>query len=196
MFRDNRGIAPLLTVICALAIAVPALAQEPSEAEMAAMMAAGQPGEHHQHEAFMEGSWDVALTMWMPGAPAPMNTEGAATFTTILDGRYMQQSYTGDFMGMEFEGLGTSGYDNIGKQHITTWTDNTSTTPILDTGQCSDGGTTIEWQGSVPDPATGSMVTTRTEQVKESDDKFTLISYSVDADGEETPMMKLVYTRK
>jgi hypothetical protein len=196
MFRNKRGFAPVLAMLCLVMISVPVLAQEAAEADMAAMMAAGQPGEHHQHMAFQEGSWNVKGQFWMPGAPGPMESDGTATFKWILGGRFMHQSYSSQFMGMDFQGIGTTGYDNLGKKYMATWTDNMTTSIMSETGQCDGSGKKTEWKGSMPDPASGEVVATRSEQIVESNDKFSLMSYGIGPDGSEFPIMKLVYTRK
>jgi hypothetical protein len=196
MLRDKRGIIPIFAIICVLLAPAPLLAEEAGDAEMAAMMAANQPGEHHQHMAFMEGSWDVDAKFWMPGAPEPMEAKATAVYTSILGGRYLQQSYTSEFMGMPFEGLGTTGYDNMGKQYVATWTDNMNTAIMSETGQCDGTGKKTDWHGEIPDPASGKMIPTHSEQIVEGNDKFTYTSYTVGPDGTESPMMELVYTRK
>ena len=196
MLRDKRGIIHSFAIIGVLLAPAPLLAEEPSEADMAAMMAAGQPGEHHQHMAFMEGSWDVDARFWMPGAPGPMEAKGAAVYTPILGGRYLQQSYTSDFMGMPFEGIGTTGYDNMNKEYVATWTDNMSTGIMRDTGQCDGTGKKTVYHGEMPDPASGTMLPTRTEYIMASNDKFTMTMYSTGPDGTESKIMELVYTRK
>ncbi len=196
MYLKKRLFLPVLTSTCFLLAVAPLPAQEPSETDMAAMMAAGQPGEHHEHMAFLEGSWNVAATFWMPGAPDPMETKGESTYEWVLGGRYMHQSYTGDFMGMKFEGIGVTGYDTMGKKYVATWTDNMNTAIMSETGQCDGTGKKTEWKGQIPDPASGEMVSTRTVHIVESNDKFVMTSYAIGPDGTESPMMKLVYTRK
>lgn len=196
MSRTKHLFPSILAATCFLLTVAPVPAQEPSEADMAAMMAAGQPGEHHGHMAFMEGSWNVAATFWMPGSPEPMETKGEATYQWILGGRYMQQTYTGDFMGAKFEGMGITGYDNMGEKYVATWTDTMNTAIMSETGQCDGTGKKTVWKGQIPDASTGQMVTTRTEQVVESSDKFVMTAYLTSPDGTESPMMKLVYTRK
>jgi len=196
MLRDKRGFIPLFAIICVLLAPAPLLAEEPSEADTAAMMAAGQPGDHHQHLAVMEGSWDVAGRFWMPGAPAPMEAEGAATITRVLGGRYLHQDYTTNLMGMDFKGFGTIGYDNFSKQYQATWTDNMTTGILFDTGQCDGTGKKTVFHGEMPDAATGSVLPTRTEYIVESNDKFIMAMYNVNSDGTDFKMMELVYTRK
>jgi hypothetical protein len=196
MIRSKRGLAPIFMVICLTLMAAPIPAQDTAEADMAAMMAAGQPGEHHKHMAFQEGSWNVKGQFWMAPSAPPMESDGTATFKWILDGRFMQQKYSSQFMGMDFQGIGTTGYDNMGKKYMATWTDNMTTSIMSETGQCDGSGKKTEWKGAMADPASGQMVSTRTEQIVESNDKFSLMSYGTGPDGSEFPIMKLVYTRK
>jgi hypothetical protein len=196
MIQHKRGLVPALFLISGLLLAPPLMAQDPGDEEMAAMMAAGQPGEHHKHLGFMAGEWNVKASFWMPGSPEAMTSDGTAAFKWVLGGRYMRQDYTSQFMGMPFQGIGTTGYDNVGKQYQSTWTDNMSTTIMSEHGQCDGSGKKFSFTGEMPDPGSGTMLATRTEQVVESQDRFVLTSYAKGPDGKEMKLMELVYTRK
>jgi len=61
-----------------------------------------------------------------PGAPAQVH-DGTSVHRLVLGGRFLEQSYTGMAMGMPFEGLGYTGYDNATKRYVGTWMDTFST---------------------------------------------------------------------
>jgi len=197
--RFSLRSTPWIVVVAALAIGSPLVAQE-GEGEMdpamQAMIAAGTPGEHHEHMAFLEGAWDVSAKFWMPGSSEPMTSGGQASFQWVLGGRYLHQAYRGEFMGMPFEGFGVTGYDNIAGRHVATWIDSISTAIMSETGQCEDGGRTIVWHGEMPDPATGTTMQTRTVETRDSDDRFVMTSFMTAPDGGELKTMELVYTRE
>jgi hypothetical protein len=183
-----------LLVSAGLLMAAEEKAAAPSEADLA-VMAAMAPGEHHAHLAATAGDWNVAIKMWMdPARPEAVESTGAAKFFPILGGRYMVQEYSGSFMGMEFRGRGTTGYDNLQEKYVSTWLDNMSTAVSMESGHCDGTGRKYDWSGEMPDPVSGGMIRTRTEQVIEGD-HMSLTSYGVTNDG-EYKMMEIIYTRK
>ncbi len=104
------------------------LAQDPSKKEMSAeekaameaMMKAATPGDAHKNLARMVGRWDATVKMYaQPGAPAQVST-GTSVNKLVLGGRWVQESFDGNFMGMPFSGIGYTGYDNLKKQYVGT----------------------------------------------------------------------------
>ncbi|MCZ6649378.1 MAG: DUF1579 domain-containing protein [Acidobacteria bacterium] len=183
-----------LVVTAGLLMAGDEKAAAPTAADEA-MMAAMTPGEHHEHLAATAGNWEVALKMWMdPSQTEPVESTGTAKFYPVMGGRYMVQEYSGDWMGMEFTGRGTTGYDNLAGKYVSTWVDNMSTTISMESGHCDGTGRKYDWAGEMPDPISGDMVKTRTEQTIEGN-RMRLTSYAV-TDGGERKMMEIVYTRK
>src|SRR5579859_6512689 len=95
--------------------------------DMKTMMAAAAPGEPQKMLAKSAGTWTATVTMWMqPGTPPQVST-AQATNEMILGGRYLRSTNTGKFMGMPFEGLGLTGYDNVRKLYVNSWVDNMGT---------------------------------------------------------------------
>lgn len=89
------------------------------------------PGQSHQFLAKQEGDWDVAVKTWMqPGAP-PSESAWMAHGKMILGGRYLQIPYHGKMMGMPYEVLTTTAFDNHLDSFITSWIDNMGTVTTL-----------------------------------------------------------------
>src|ERR1700686_4569778 len=113
------------TVLVAFTATLAAAADDPKaqaaaqqKAEMDAMMKAATPGDAHKKLGPMVGTFDCDVKMFMqPGAP-PTAGVGVAVNTWALDGRWVQQQFTGTFMGMPFTGIGYTGYDNIKKKYV------------------------------------------------------------------------------
>ena len=61
-----------------------------------------------------------------PGAP-PDVSEGSSENRWVLGGRYLQQIYKGSSMGMPFEGIGYTAYDNVQEQYLGFWMDSFGT---------------------------------------------------------------------
>jgi hypothetical protein len=163
-------------------------------AMMEAMTKAATPGEPHKDLANYAGTWNTRINMWMaPGAP-PMTSEGTSENKVIM-GRYLEQRFKGSFMGMPFEGLGYTGYDNIKKQYWGTWMDNMSTGTMVSTGWSPDKNTMM-FTSMMPDPLTGKD--TRVEQritVKDPD-HHVMEMWGAAPDGTLYRMMEITYARK
>ena len=95
-----------------------------SEAEMMqAWHKAATPADGHKRLEPMVGTFKTRVTFVMgPGAP-PNVGEGMSEHRWVLGGRYVEQRYNGDSMGMPFEGLGYTGYDNAQRKYVGTWMD-------------------------------------------------------------------------
>ena len=136
-------------------------------AEDKAMMEAfermGRVGENHKLLESMVGEWDAKVTMWMkPGAP-PSESTGSMVTRAVYGGRYFHGTYKGDMMGQPFEGVATSGYDNVSGKFWSTWVDSMSTGISYSTGSYDPATKCITYTGEMADPmaaqrATGYLV--------------------------------------
>src|SRR5205807_8613951 len=147
-----------LLLLSSLAVfaADPAKKKEPTaeeKAAMDAMMKAASPGEQHKKLESLVGTWNATMKMYMqPGAPA-QESHGTAVDEAILGGRFVQEKFNGQFMGMPFNGIGYFGYDNMKKQYVASWIDNMGTSLMTLTGT-SDSPNEFTFKGSAPDPMT------------------------------------------
>jgi hypothetical protein len=195
-----RGIA----ILCLMALSAPVVAQDkkaegkaPGEAEMAAMMAAAQPGENHQHLGRMAGDWEYTSKMWMaPGQP-PEESKGTMHGETVMGGRYVQHHWKGNMAGMPFEGLGTEGYDNVTKQFISSWIDNMGTGIMSSKGSCDAAGKVCTMVGDMADPMSGKNVTVKFVLTWADSDHFKNEMFMKDpASGSEMKTMEINAWRK
>ncbi len=188
-----RKLTSLMLVVCATCMNV-ALAQ-PNDDEMKAMMAYMTPGQVHQMMAKSAGTWSGAITMWMkPGAP-PMNVTGESKNEMILGGRYLQSKNTGNMMGMPFEGIGVTGYDNAKKMFVSSWIDNMGTGMMYLEGVWDDATKSIKLSGKMVDPITGKDVPVK-ENIKFVDDNTQIMEMYMDDNGKEFKSMEIKYTKK
>lgn len=162
---------------------------------MEEMMKLAQPGEHHKHLADLVGSWTYTQKTWMDPSQPPMETTGTAESKAILEGRFIETIYKGEFMGMPFEGHGIDGYDNMTKKHTGFWVDNLGTMNMSMSGSCDKGGKVTTLSVDYLDPMTGKDTT------------FKMISTVVDKDhvhsegwtkvgSDEFKMMEIEMTRR
>jgi hypothetical protein len=185
----------MLFLVAALAVAAfagdekKAAQQQPDAAAMQAMMAAMQPGEHHEHLKKLVGNYDYTIKMWMDPSAPPQESTGKRTAELLLGGRYLEEKFTGNFMGMPFEGVGLMGYDNVNKQYVGTWIDNMSTGIMSMHGTCDKG--TWNMTGESTDPMTGKKMTTRSVVKIVDDNTFTMEMFGPGPDGKEMRMMEM-----
>ena len=179
--------------------ALPALAQEskqPSQEEMAAMMAAATPGPHHQAMTKTVGTWDTNAKFWMaPGQP-PTESVGTTTIEGLMDGRFIMEKTNAPMMGMPWEGRGLWGFDNTTKKHVGIWFDSFGTMMMNFEGTCDGACKVVTMKATYMDPMTNSMKTMKSVTKKVTDDQNVNELYDVAKDGKETKMGEITYKRK
>ena len=189
----------LVSFTATLAIAADdpkAKAAAQQQAEMEAMMKAATPGDAHKKLGAMVGTFNSDVKMWMePGAP-PTGGTGVSENTWALDGRFVQQQFSGTFMGMPFHGIGYTGYDNIKKKYIGSWMDNMSTSMMVSTGTPDPGGRSITFMSTMDDPMTGKSSEVKETVTVVDNDHHTLEMWGADPDGKMFKMMEIAYSRK
>ncbi len=166
------------------------------QAIQAARMEYMTPREPHQMMAAKAGEYAVTGEMWqMPDAP-PMPFEGSSRLESIMDGRYLVEKFEGDFMGMPFEGMGISGFDNLTETYVGAWIDNMSTGILRSEGTPSGDGKIIHYTMDHPDFLKGTYKKTTMVEKTQDADHFTVVFYNTTPEGEEYKHMVLRYARK
>jgi hypothetical protein len=188
-----------ITICIALlfAFAFPANAQMTDSATMMKnWMNYMTPSKEHKMMESWNGTWTGEISMWMaPGAP-PTKSNGIATNTMLLGGRYQQSSYKSMFNNMPFEGMSTLAFDNAKKVFISTWIDNMGTGIMVGEGPWDETTKTITLKGNMVDPTSGSNVAFH-ENFKVIDNDHQLMEMFVPGpDGNEMKTMEVKYTRK
>jgi len=183
----------LLLLAAASGYCLPVLAQTADETQ--AWVTYMTPGSIHQMMAKSAGDWTGKATFWMqPGAP-PTTAEVAAKQEMILGGRYLKSVNTGNMMGMPFEGIGITAYDNARKIFITSWIDNMGTGIMTLEGTWDDKSKSITFTGKAVDPMTGKEAPVK-EVIKFVDDNNQVIQMFQQANGKEFKSMEIFSTRK
>ena len=168
-----------------------------SATEMKAWMDYSTPGESHKALAKSDGSWNGEVTMWHSADGAPMSSKATITNKMILGGRYQQSSFSGNFMGMPFEGIGTLGYDNYLKKFVSTCVDNMGTGIMKMEGTWEEGSKSMTLTGSSVNHANGKECKMR-EVYKVVDANTEIMEmYGPDSKtGKEYKTMEIKFTRK
>ncbi|RXK87433.1 DUF1579 domain-containing protein [Filimonas effusa] len=168
-----------------------------SATEMKAWQEYATPGASHEALAKSNGSWNGEVTMWHSADGAPMSSKATITNKMILGGRYQQSNFSGNFMGMPFEGMSIVGYDNYLKKFISTWVDNMGTGIMKMEGPWDESSKSMTLTGSSINPANGKECKMR-EVYKIVDAKTEIMEmYGPDSKtGKEYKMMEIKFTRK
>ena len=188
--------------VCAVMLMVggaPVVGQQEQGDEAAAMEAwqkASTPGEVHAFLAKKAGEWKIVTKMWMQPDTPPMESTGSGTVEMVLGGRYLMEKMSGTAMGMPFEGMGITGYDNMTGVVTMVWYDNMGTMTLIATGEYEKPGLPVGVSGTMLDPMSGMEVKVRMVTTIISDDasKF---EYFVTPPGDAPEMLTMVleYTR-
>jgi len=161
---------------------------------MTDMMAAGTPGAEHAALASLVGSWKVEGMTWEPGMePTPM--VATAETKALLDGRYIVEDFTSDFMGMPFQGRLTQGYNNVTGQYWSVWFDSMSTGCWVSYGTETSPGV-IELHGTANDILTPAGRPMRMTVTVDSADSYTMRMYDTRQGAGEFKSMELHYKRQ
>lgn len=181
----------LLAILCSAASFLSAQ----TEQEMKAWQEYMTPGAPHQMLAAADGEWEAEVTMWMDPAAEPTKSTGSVTNKMILGGRYQYSTYTGNTMGMPFEGISITGYDNAEKVYVNTWIDNMGTGMMTLKGTWDETSKTIHLKGKMVDPMTGKEEDIR-ETFKFADNKTQVMEMFGTKDGKEMKWMEITFKKK
>jgi hypothetical protein len=168
---------------------------EPSAADFDAFMKFSQPGKEHALLKQMAGTFDADVeTSMAPGAPV-IKSKATQKGEMLLGGRYLRGVFSGDMMGMPFQGFGITGYDNQKKKYFSTWIDSMSTGMMVAEGSADASGKVLTFTGTYDDPMLGRKVNYRHVTTIVSPDKFTFEMFMAGEDGKEHRSMFTTYTR-
>lgn len=198
------GIAALLLFPAGVALAttVPAFQEKKATPAVAPkddpailkMMEFATPGPSHKVLDARVGKWSVQAKMFEPGGE-PSESTGTSEMKWILGGRFLQDTFTGEFMGQPFHGEGRTGYDNLKKKYVSSWLDDAGTGIYVYEGSYDAASKTFSFVGDMPDTNAGKYVKSRTVEKWTDNDHFTVQTHVPGPDGKEFLMMQLDYSR-
>lgn len=152
------------------------------------------PGDMHKMMAKADGEWKYDMSMWMAPGTEPTKSTGTCTNRMILGGRYQESTFKGSFMGMPFEGISVTGYDNAKKMFHSNWIDNMGTGIMNSEGKWDDAAKAIVLMGKSFDPSSGKEMTTKTMMKIIDDNNHVMEMYMVD-NGQDVKTMELKLTK-
>jgi Protein of unknown function (DUF1579) len=154
------------------------------------------PGAAHKLLEPLVGEWNAEVKMWMTSDAPPTITKGTAKYSWTLKDRFVQQEFSGEFMGKPFRGISFTGYDNVRQKYRSVWIDDMSTTMVISEGDADSDGKVISFGGDYACPMTG-------EKHKETKQIYRILSADKHifemhdpTKGDNSRTMEIIYTRK
>lgn len=197
------ALASLLVTTFALhsASAADAIKTAAPDAKMAEMMKkmkeAGTPGAPHKMLADMAGDWSYTSKHWMAPDAKPEEGKGTSHLKMIMGGRWLQHETKTMMMGMPYEGMGLTGYDNVKKTYETTWVDNMGTSLMKGEGSFDTASKTIKDSGTYSCPITEKERSYRAEWklIDKNNMVYSMYGTGMDPKGPEFKTMELTFKR-
>ena len=152
-----------------------------------------KPAEHEEL-AKSVGTWNVAMKWWMAPDAEPMTSNGTTVMSLAMNGHFLKQEFTGDWMGNVFHGLGFIGYDTIDKEFVSIWMEDVH--PILWVGRGKQKDGVITYEGTHPNHMTGEQEMGVFTFQHVGPDKMTITMYRLTEDVSREKQGELLYTRK
>ncbi|MCI0585664.1 MAG: DUF1579 domain-containing protein [Planctomycetes bacterium] len=109
------------------------------------------PGENHAKLAPLLGKWDTKTTI------LGMATQGTSESRWLVDGRWLQEEWSGEMMGQKGRGWVTLGYDNFKKKYVVSFVDSFSTTMNTAAGAWDQTGKVLTAHGFLDEPMTSEQ---------------------------------------
>ena len=138
------------------------------------------------HEALLKGvgDWEGTLTMILPGMP-PM-VEDATETVTALGKFHTLSDFRCEFMGIPYQGHGTTSYDPEKEELLNTWSDNMGPFTQIMRGKYDLKTGVCEMRWEAPGP-TGEVIPHRSIMTG-TEDAYDLKFYMETPDGEINSM--------
>jgi hypothetical protein len=154
-------------------------------------------GPEHKILENLVGEWDVKVRFYFPDPKKPSESKGIMTRNMILGGNFLQESFTGEFVGQPFAGLSLIGFDANKERFVTIWCDSMSTSMSQTQGIYDERKKALTSLGELHDPNTKKMMRARDVLRIISKDEQLLEMYRQPKGApEEFKIMEVVYTRK
>lgn len=175
-----------------------ALAPLPDSVMMKNWQAYATPGEMQKWMASSNGTWNGKVLLWHKSGMAPDSSNSTSVNKMIMGGRYQVSNFTGNMMGMPFEGMSIMAYDNAKKVYISTWIDNMGTGISTMEGNWDAATKTMTMTGKMVNAGRGDGSEVVARQVFRviDDTHHVMEMYGPGDDGKEFKWMEINFTKK
>ncbi len=184
-----------LALLAPLAVCADDPAADPATAKMMqAMEELGKPGPEHARLAERAGDWKATTTMFGPGPDAGTTYVGSAHCELLYGGRFLQQTFHGQWMGKPFTGTEISGYDRFKNKFVDTWFDDAGTGILMFEGTADAATGVVTQTGRCASPM--GMMNYKTTTTPVADGKYEFTMFMVNEEGHEEKHMHILYERQ
>jgi len=166
--------------------------KEPSAMDIYAELST--PGAPHKLLERMAGTWRMQGDCRMEPGGDWIEHTGISEQRMVLGGRFLQQDFKGEMLGIPFTGIGFTGYDNHTEKYVSTWLDSFGTGIYHFEGTGSSDGKSITQTCSYDDPVRGPLTWRNVTRIVDAT-TLEFRMYTIDSSGREDEMAVLVYTR-
>ena len=174
----------------------PSTMTEEQKAMQARMQEFMTPNANHEVLKSLAGSWKASVQFWMDSKGEPQVSDGTSEAKIIMNGRFLEQTFNGSFMGQPFEGRGIYGYDNLRKEYTGLWFDSMSTGIMMSSAQYNSETKVMSEEGSMSCPITNETHRQYKATTTIVDaDHYTYETFMKDKDGQEFRSMLITYSR-
>ena len=156
-----------------------------------------KPGPMHEMMKSWNGNWKQETTTWdYPGAE-PRTSKGKCMNEMILGGRYQRSTSTGEMMGMPFQGISMTCFDNDKQTFKTTWIDDVGTGMVVMEGPWDEMSKSMSLAGSMVDPSSADEKEIAVRQLYKVEDEkhHTMQMFVPGKDSKEFMMMEMKFTK-
>jgi Protein of unknown function (DUF1579) len=156
-----------------------------------------KPGPEHKMLAKLSGNWTAEVKAWF-GPGEPKESKGTLARKMILDGRYLQETFDGEFFGTKFKGVGLIAYDTAKKKYVMAWIDNMATGISISEGSYDPKTKAYTYIGEEDGPEMGKMKTRDVLSiVSDDEERFEMFRTPLkEKDAKEFKVVEITYARK
>ncbi|CAG1005488.1 hypothetical protein PHYC_03235 [Phycisphaerales bacterium] len=160
---------------------------------------APKPGTEHKLLDGFLGTWEGGGKMWMAPDQSPMEFNGSATRTWVLDGMWVKEDVQGppsEHMPVPFKGLGMIGYNTAEKKYEMLWFENMATWHSSATGTYDAAKKVFTFQGDCIDPMTQRRMKSRSTWDISNPTRHVFTGWAVGPDGKEFKNFEGTFEKK
>ncbi|MCB9838257.1 MAG: DUF1579 family protein [Phycisphaeraceae bacterium] len=197
--RSRTALALAAAGFCTIALAAdqPAKIAPPPQfhTDMSKLEEAATPGLEHRFLGHFVGDWSVAIRQKRPGA-APVDFTATATFSWILDGRFLREDLHAEIDGFPIDMIRFLGYDRFRGRYTLAWMGSTSTAITTAEGDQNVGGDEITLFGVMDEPHLDLRDrSTKTVYRSISKDRFVVELHDLHIPDPNSLVLSMRYTR-
>lgn len=156
------------------------------------------PKPTEQHKLLQEdvGTWDAVVKVYPMEDADPIESKGVEQNELLKGGMWLTSRFEGEAAGMDFTGVGTTGYDPVEKKYVGTWVDSMTPHLMVWKGDYDEETKTMTSVGESRDPYMGKPYKTKLISRYNDDGTRVFEMHAPGPDGNQRKMMEIEYKRR